>query len=176
MKAQEKTAEQIINDLYWLRFGQTHCTFIESYGINSAGHFNLIIEAMKEFAQSRTEQLQKENTELARDVRNLLECQGVQKVTYENLTDENAQLKQENERLRGTKWIPIDEGLPKDGQIVVVHHCDSSWLPAIARYRGNHARPFVISMGQDWSLSSVTHWMPLPAAPLPQEGSSGHDN
>lgn len=100
MKAEEKTAEQIINDLYWRRFSQTHCTFIESYGIHSAEHFNLIIEAMKEYAQSRTEALQKENEELARDIRNLLECQGVQKVTYEKLTEENDQLKQENERLR----------------------------------------------------------------------------
>lgn len=93
MKAQEKTAEQIINDLYWLRFGQTHCTFIESYGINSAGHFNLIIEAMKEYAQSRTEQLQKERDELQFQFNSL-------DAEVEQLQKENAQLKQENERLK----------------------------------------------------------------------------
>lgn len=43
--------------------------------------------------QSEKEELQKEVEKMGREIRDLLECQGRQKVTYEEITDENTRLR-----------------------------------------------------------------------------------
>ncbi len=65
-------------------------------------------------------------------------------------------------------WISVKERLPENGDCVAVSHVNSPYDPVIARYRNDHAKPFIISAGQDWGFDSVTHWLkilPLPKAP-----------
>lgn len=56
--------------------------------------------------RSLNDSLKQENEKMGREIRDLLECQGVQKVTYERITEENEQLKAENVLLKAKakKW------------------------------------------------------------------------
>ena len=61
------------------------------------------------------------------------------------------------------KWIPVEEKLPEDGVVVIVHSDRFGGSTHVAYYRHNR---------QEWFESNgvrlipnVWHWMPMPEAP-----------
>jgi hypothetical protein len=75
------------------------------------------------------------------------------------------------------QWIPVAERLPEDRvDVLIIIKCEEQ--PTMAHYNVLHKSWFESVehsqvSGDAWldneiSASEVTHWMPLPAAPLPQ--------
>lgn len=65
--------------------------------------------------------------------------------------------------MEGQKWIPVSERLPEDGKTVL---CYSKWGITIGHRwdSGQWVDEHV------YELEDISHWMPLPTMPKPQEG------
>lgn len=57
------------------------------------------------------------------------------------------------------RWIPVEERLPEEKELVLVHYTDD-WMPVAFLLNGNW-----FNSGGERSWLSVTHWMPLPEPP-----------
>jgi hypothetical protein len=64
----------------------------------------------------------------------------------------------------GTTWIPVEEKLPSEGEMVLTFHADSE-IWNVEKYPHSVARGFHPDEPTMWFDAPVSHWMPLPSPP-----------
>ena len=71
------------------------------------------------------------------------------------------------------EWISVEDRLPEEGQIVLVHQKDG-FIYCAENFAGNVLMsPGWFIDNYSWDAKEVTHWMPLPEPP---EGKDGDAN
>ena len=84
------------------------------------------------------------------------DCVGGWEKAYEDLAEENRQLKESQ------RWIPVSDRLPEIGEAVICakyFEKQKEWWNSCCIYR-EYGFPFASFEGD-----AVTHWMPLPQPP-----------
>lgn len=81
--------------------------------------------------------------------------------------------KKEEQNQKFGKWIPVDEGLPKEGESVIAS--TKYGVYPEARYTKEYGWEWAYEAGADYwrELEEVEAWMPLPKRYKPQESKEG---
>jgi len=81
--------------------------------------------------------------------------------------------KKEEQNQKFGKWIPIDEGSPKEGESVIAS--TKYGVYPEARYTKEYGWEWAYEAGADYwrELEEVEAWMPLPEPYKPQESKEG---
>lgn len=79
---------------------------------------------------------------------------------YDGIDEVNEACRMGMEALERTRWIPCRERLPEDKELVLTYKNERFEVQEYEKRRNGW-----ISSGWFWSLSTVTHWMPLPEPP-----------
>lgn len=86
---------------------------------------------------------------------------------YDGMDEVNEACRMGMEALERIRWIPCIERLPEDGELVLTYKNERFEVQEYEKRRNGW-----ISGGWFWSLSTVTHWKPLPEPP--KEGGAGN--
>ena len=79
---------------------------------------------------------------------------------YDGMDEVNEACRMGMEALERTRWIPVSERLPEDGETVLTY---KNGQFDVLKYEMR--RNGWICGGWFWSRATVTHWMPLPEPP-----------